>query len=78
MKKTVHKVLPETVNTQTAYTERKLSTFFQIKDKSKFDHQHDFVYNVKCPNELCDKKFTGKSCTCIAERVKVHNGRDHK
>ena len=38
MKKTTHKLLPETVNTQIAYTGRKLSTYFQIKDKNKFDH----------------------------------------
>ena len=47
VKKTVNKLLPETVNTQIVYTERKLSTCFQIKDTSKFDHQHDLVYNVK-------------------------------
>ena len=77
MKKTVHKLLPETVNTQIVYTERKLSTCFQIKDTSKFDHQHDLVYNVKWPSELCDKNFEGKSGRRIAERVKVYNG-DHK
>ena len=33
MKKTIHKLLPETVNTQIAYTGRKLSNYFQIKDK---------------------------------------------
>ena len=78
MKKTVHKLLPETVNTQIAYTGRKLSTCFQIKDKSKFDHQHDLVYDAKCPSELCDKNYIGESSRRIAERVKDHNGRDHK
>ena len=48
MKKTIHKLLPEIVNAQVAYTGRKLSTCFQIKDKSKFDHQHDLVYHAKC------------------------------
>ena len=38
MKKTLHKLLPETVKTQTAYTGRKLRTCFQSKDKSKFDY----------------------------------------
>ena len=33
MKKTVHKLLLETVNTQAAYTERKRSNCFQIKVK---------------------------------------------
>ena len=38
MKKTVHKLLPEILNTQIAYAGRKPSTYFQIKDNNKFDH----------------------------------------
>ena len=61
MKKTVHKLLPKTVNTQIMYTGSKLSTCFQIKDKSKFDHKHDLVYHAKCPSELCNKNYIGQS-----------------
>ena len=78
MKKTVHKLLPETVNTQITYTGIELSTCFQIKDKSNFDHQHDLVYHAKCPIEFCDENYIGESGRRIAERVKDHNGRDHK
>ena len=78
MKKTVHKLLPETVNTQIVYTGRKLSTCFQVKDKSKFDHHYDLVYHAKCSSELCDKNYIGESGRRIAERIKDHNGRDHK
>ena len=78
MKKTVYKLLPETVNAQIAYTGRKLSACFQIKDKSKFDHQHDLVYHAKCPSELCDENYIGESGRRIAETVKDHHGRDHK
>ena len=78
MKKTAHKLLMETVNIQIAYTGRKLSTCFQIKDKSKFDNQNDLVYHANCPSELCDKNYIGESHRHIAERVKDHNGRDHK
>ena len=75
MKKTVHnKMLPETAKTQIAYTRRKLSTCFQINDKSKFDHQHDLVYHAKSPSELYDKNYIGESDRCIAERIKDHNG----
>ena len=72
MKKAVHKLLPETVNTQLAYTGRKLTTYFQIKDKSNFDHQNDLVYHAKCPTEFCDKNHIGESGRHIAERVKDH------
>ena len=61
-----------------AYTGRKLSTCFEIKDKNNFDHQHDLVYHAKCPSELCDENYVGESGRRIAERVKDHNGRDHK
>ena len=47
MRKTVRKLLPKNVNTKIAYTGRKLSTCFQIKDKNKFDHQQYLVYHAK-------------------------------
>ena len=78
MKKTAHKMLLETVNTQLVHTIRKLSTCFQIKDKSQFDHQHDLMYHAKCPSEFCDKYYIGESGRRITKRAKDHNGRDHK
>ena len=78
IKKAIHELLPETFNTQIAYTGRKLSTYFQIKDKNKFDQHHDLVYHAKCPSQLCDTNYVGESCTRIAERVKDHNGRDQR
>ena len=71
--KTVLKLLPETVNTQIIYTRRKPRTCFQIKDKSKFDQQHDPVYNAKCPSELCDENYVSQSARRITERVKDLN-----
>ena len=58
--------------TQIAYRGKKRITCFQIKDTSKFDSQHDLVYHAKCPSELCDKNYIGKSGRPIAERVKDH------
>ena len=49
MKKTVNKSLAGNVSTQIAYTGRKRSNCFQIKDNNKFDHQHDLVYHAKVP-----------------------------
>ena len=57
MKKAVHKLLAETADTQIAYTGRKRSTCFQIKDKRKFYHQHYLVYDAKCPSELYEKNI---------------------
>ena len=73
MKKTVHKLLPETINTQIAYTGRKISTCLQIKGKNKFDHQYDLVYHAKSPSELCHQSYIGEYVRRITERVIGHN-----
>ena len=78
MKKLIHKLLPETVDTQMGYTGIKLGTCFEIEDRNKFDQQHDLLYDAKCPSELCDKNCIGESGRRIAEKVKYYNGRDHK
>ena len=36
------------------------------------------MYHAKCPSESCDENYIGESGRRIAERVKDHNGRDHK
>ena len=36
------------------------------------------MYHVKCPHQLCDENYIGESGRLIVERVKDHNGRDHK
>ena len=78
MKNAFHKLPLETVHTQIAYTGRKISTCFQIKDKSKFYHQHDLVYHAKCPSKLWDENYIRESGRCITERVKDQNARDYK
>ena len=78
MNKTKINILRETVITQSANTRRKLSTCFQIKDKSKFDHWHNLGYHAKCHSEFCDKNCIVECGSCIAERVKNRNERDYK
>ena len=63
---------------QVAYTGRKLSPCFNIKDPSKFEHQHDVLYYVDCPNERCREKYIGENGRRISGRIKDHNGRDLK
>ena len=78
MKRRISKLLPPEIKTQVAYTGKKLSTCFNIKDQSKFEHQHDVVYHADCPNEKCRENHIGESGCRISERVKDHNGRDLK
>ena len=53
-------LLPE-IKTQVAYTGKKLSTYFDVKYQSKFEHQHDAVYYADYPNETCRENYIGES-----------------
>ena len=48
-KATLHRSLPNNMETKIVYTGTKLGSNFQFKNKTKFDHKHDWVYYVKCP-----------------------------
>ena len=78
MKRRISKLLPPEIKTQAAYTGKKLSTCFNVKDQSKFEHQHDVVYYADCPNEKCRENYIGESGRRISEIIKDHNGRDLK
>ena len=78
MKRYVNKILPENVKVQTAFTGKRLSSYFKTKDRTKFEHQHDILYQVKCSAENCSDDYIGESARRIIERVKDHGGRDTK
>ena len=78
MKRRISKLLPPEIKTQVAYTGKKLSTCFNVKDQSKFEHQHDVVYYADCPNEKCRENYIDESGRRMSERIKDHNGRDLK
>ena len=78
MKRRISKLLQPEIKTQMAYTGKRLSTCFNVKDQSKFDHQHDVVYYADCPNETHTENYIGESGRRISERIKNNNGRDLK
>ena len=45
MKKRMKTLLPTNIRTKIAFTGSKLSTCFQVRDKTKFEHNHDIVYH---------------------------------
>ena len=61
MKRRISKLSPPEFKTQVTYTGKKLGTSFNVNDQSKFDHQHDVVYYVDCPNETCRENNIGES-----------------
>ena len=69
MKRYVNKLLPENFKEQT-------SSCFKTKDRTKFEHQHDIIYQVKCSAGNCPDDYIGESARRIMERVRDHRGRD--
>ena len=78
MKRYVNKILSKNVKVQTAFTEKRLGSCFKTKDRAKFEHQHNLIYQVKCSAENCSDEYIGESARRIIERVKDHGGRDTK
>ena len=67
-----NKVLTEHVKVQTAFPGKWLSISFKTKDRSKFEHQHDIIYQEKCSAENCSNDYIGVSLRHTIERVKDH------
>ena len=77
MKRYVSKLLPEHTKLEITFTGEKLNSYFSIKDKRKFQHQHDLVYYVKCAEPSCRDNYVGETVRRIIERIKDHSGKDH-
>ena len=60
------------------YKARRLGSNFNIKDKIKFEHQHNVVYHAKCPNKKCKSQYTGETRCRIEKREGQHKGKDKK
>ena len=54
------------------YRSAKLQSLFSVKDKTKFEHQHDVVYSVTCPKNNCNVTYIGETARRISVRAKEH------
>ena len=52
MRKRVNRALPDDAKITVSYAGKKLSTCFNVKDKTVFNHEHDIVYYAKCPEKF--------------------------
>ena len=77
MKRYVSKLVPEHTKLEITFTGKKLNSCFSIKNKAKFEHQHDLVHYVKCRKPSCRDNYVGKIGRRLIERIKDHSGRDH-
>ena len=75
-KTTLHRSLPSKIETKVVYTGTKLGSNFQIKDKTKFNHKHDLVYYVKCPE--CQEDYIEEIGRRFHKRICDFNGKDSK
>ena len=59
------------------YESTKLSTKFNVKDKTEFYHQSNLVNYGKCPSQICTEDYYIKETNHrIKERIIDHNRRD--
>ena len=76
VRKTIKRLLPSNIKVQVSFTGNKLSSCFNIKEKTKFEHRHDIIYLGTCPETTRNDNYIGEAKRRIFERVKGHNGKD--
>ena len=76
MNSSLKRFLPDNVKTRVTYTNQKLGTKFQIKDETKEQHKHGFVYYSKCPELTCKEDYLGETGERIIERSADNCGKD--
>ena len=76
MRRQLNKYLKDDVKVTITYQGTKLSSRFQVKDQTKFEHRNDVVYCCKCPENNCNDFFSGETDRRISEIIIYHNKRD--
>ena len=67
LKRNLNKYLVNNVKTQVTFTGQKLSTQFNVEDRTEFEHKHDIIYLGKCPEQNCTDNYLGESARTISE-----------
>ena len=60
-KRTLDKLLPETVKPDISVKGKKVSTFFRLKDEIDEKHVSGFIYRFKCNRRTCKSRYTGET-----------------
>ena len=76
MNRQLNKHLKDDVKVMIMYQGTKLSSRFQVKDQTKFQHRNDIVYCCKCSENDCSDFYIGKTDRRISEKISDHNKRD--
>ena len=67
-KRNLKSLLPSTVKANIGFTGKKLSTCFQIKEQTKFEHKYDIIYFATCPEDNCSENYIKESGRRISEK----------
>ena len=78
LKRNLKSLLTSTVKANIGFTGKKLSTCFQIKEQTKFEHKYDIIYFATCPEDNCSENYIEESGRRISEKIIDNNGRDKK
>ena len=78
LKRNLNKRLPNNVKMQVTFTCQKLSSQFNVKDRTKFGLKHGIIYFGKCPEENSINNYLGESARRISEQIIDHGDRDQK
>ena len=76
MKKRFRNSLPQCIVPTVFFTGSKLSSKFQVKDRTIFNHNHDIIYHGNCPESDCPDNYIGETARGTSERVLDHTGKD--
>ena len=76
-KRNLNKHLSSNIKTQVTFTGQKLSTQFNVKDRTKFEHKH-VIHFGKCPEPNWTDNYLGQSTRRISEWIIDHGGWDQK
>ena len=77
LKRTVENNSRNNIKLQVTYKPSKLSSRFNVKDKIRFEHQHNVSYHIKCPNKNCDSNYVGQTKCRIMKRTLQHKEKDN-
>ena len=71
---TMKSMFKDKIVTNVGCKAKKLSSCFNIKDKSPLIHKHNLVYKYNCAD--CSSTYIGETARRLEERVLDHNKRD--
>ena len=75
LKRNLNKHLPNHVKTQVTFTGQKLSTPFNVKDRTKLEYKRDVIFFDKCSEQDCTNKYLDKFTKIICVNYRSRSQR---